>query len=68
MELQNSEAALAGAPLSEEVMVTVLMEGVQVGIVRTELFRRQPRTFNEAAHIALLEDHCMIWPNAMWGQ
>ena len=59
MELQNLEAAMAGAPLSEEVKVTVFMDGVRVGPVRTELFRRQATTFNEAVHIALLEDHCM---------
>ena len=38
MELQNLEAAMEGAPLSEEVNVTVLMDGVWVGPVRTELF------------------------------
>lgn len=58
MELQNLEAAMAGAPLSEEVKVTVFMDGVRVGPVRTELFRRQATTFNEAVRIALLEDHC----------
>ena len=35
------------------------MDGVRVVHVRTELFRRQPTTFIEAVHIALLEDHCM---------
>uniref|UniRef100_M4C4R1 CCHC-type domain-containing protein n=1 Tax=Hyaloperonospora arabidopsidis (strain Emoy2) TaxID=559515 RepID=M4C4R1_HYAAE len=59
MELQNLEAAMAGAPLSEEVKVTVFMGGVRVGPVRTELIRRQATTFNKAVHIALLEDHCM---------
>ena len=59
MELQNLEAAMAGAPLSEEVKVTVFMYGVRVGPVRTELFCRQATTFNEAVHISLLEDHCM---------
>ena len=59
MELQNLEAAMAGAPLSEDVKVTVFMDGVRPGPVRTELFRRQPKTFNEAVHLALLEDHCV---------
>ncbi|KAE9164499.1 hypothetical protein PF004_g29805 [Phytophthora fragariae] len=49
MELQNFEAAMAGAPLSEDVKVTVFMDGVRTGPVRTELFWRQPKTFNEAA-------------------
>ncbi|KAE9180360.1 hypothetical protein PF004_g24859 [Phytophthora fragariae] len=59
MELHNLEAAMAGAPLSEDVKVTVFMDGVRTGPVRTELFRRQPKTFNEAVHIAVLEDHCV---------
>jgi hypothetical protein len=37
----------------------VFMVGVRTGPVRTELFRRQPMTFNDAVHFALLEDHCM---------
>ncbi|KAE9265508.1 hypothetical protein PF008_g31842 [Phytophthora fragariae] len=59
MELHNLEDAMAGAPLSEDVKVTVFMDGVRTGPVRTELFRRQPKTFNEAVHIAMLEDHCV---------
>ncbi|GMF34544.1 unnamed protein product [Phytophthora fragariaefolia] len=59
MELHNLEAAMAGAPLSEDVKVTVFMDGVCTGPVRTELFQRQPKTFNEAVHIAMLEDHCV---------
>ncbi|KAE9029946.1 hypothetical protein PR003_g28433 [Phytophthora rubi] len=59
MELHNVEAAMAGAPLSEDVKVTVFMDGVRTGPVRTEFFRRQPKTFNEAVHIAMLEDHCV---------
>ncbi|GMF47927.1 unnamed protein product [Phytophthora fragariaefolia] len=57
MELHNLEAAMAGAPLSEDVKVTVFMDGVRTGPVRIELFRRQPNTFNEAVQIAMLEDH-----------
>ncbi|KAE9296772.1 hypothetical protein PR003_g23673 [Phytophthora rubi] len=59
MEHHNLEAAMAGAPLSEHVKVTVFMDGVRTGPVPTELFRRQPNTFNEAVHIAMLEDHCV---------
>ncbi|KAE9015813.1 hypothetical protein PR003_g7922 [Phytophthora rubi] len=59
MELHDLEAAMAGAPLSEDVKVTVFMNGVRTGPVRTELFRRQPKTINEAVHIAMLEDHCV---------
>ncbi|GMF27127.1 unnamed protein product [Phytophthora fragariaefolia] len=58
MELHNLEAAMAGAPLSEDVKVSVFVDGVRTGPVRSELFRRQPKTFNEAVHIAMLEDHC----------
>ncbi|KAE9024234.1 hypothetical protein PF011_g3601 [Phytophthora fragariae] len=59
MELHNLEVAMAGAPLSEDVKVTVFMDGVRTGPVRTELFRRQPKPFNEAVRIAMLEDHCV---------
>ncbi|GMF30597.1 unnamed protein product [Phytophthora fragariaefolia] len=59
VELHNLEAAMAGAPLSEDVMVTIFMDGVRMGPVRTELFRRQSKTFNEAVHIAMLGDHCV---------
>ncbi|KAE9045890.1 hypothetical protein PR003_g687 [Phytophthora rubi] len=38
---------MAGAPFSEDVKVMVFMDGVHTGPVRTELFRRQPKTFNE---------------------
>ncbi|KAE9261944.1 hypothetical protein PR003_g33735, partial [Phytophthora rubi] len=55
IELHNLEAAMAGAPLSEDVKVTVFMDGVRTGPVRTELFRCQPKTFNEAVHIDMLE-------------
>ncbi|GMF35674.1 unnamed protein product [Phytophthora fragariaefolia] len=55
----TAKPPLAGAPLSEDVKVTVFMDGVRTGPVRTELFRRQPNTFNEAVHIAMLEDHCV---------
>ncbi|KAE8914217.1 hypothetical protein PF010_g6792 [Phytophthora fragariae] len=50
---------MAGAPLSEDVKVTVFMDGVRTGPVQTQLFRRHPKTFNEAVHIAMLEDHCV---------
>ncbi|KAE8909639.1 hypothetical protein PF005_g12719 [Phytophthora fragariae] len=56
MELHNLEAAMAGAPLSEDVKVTGFMVGVRTGPVRTELFRRQPKTLNESVQIAMLED------------
>ncbi|GMF51306.1 unnamed protein product [Phytophthora fragariaefolia] len=59
MELHNLEAAMTGALLSEDVNVTVFMDGGRTGPVRTELFRHQLKTFNEAVHIAMLEDHCV---------
>ncbi|KAE8909457.1 hypothetical protein PF005_g10252 [Phytophthora fragariae] len=59
MELHNLDSAMAGAPLSEDVKVTVFVDGVRMGPVPTELFRRQPKTSNEAVHIAMLEDHCV---------
>ncbi|KAE9045935.1 hypothetical protein PR002_g1945 [Phytophthora rubi] len=59
MKLHNLEAAMASAPLSDDVKVTVFMDGFRTGPIRTELFRRQPKTFDEAVHIAMLEDHCV---------
>ncbi|GMF53543.1 unnamed protein product [Phytophthora fragariaefolia] len=59
MALQNLEEAMASSPLSEDVKVTVFMDRVRPGPVRTELFRRQPKTFNEAVYIDMLEDHCV---------
>ncbi|GMF25311.1 unnamed protein product [Phytophthora fragariaefolia] len=59
IELHNLDATMAGASLSEDVKVTVFMDGVRTGPVRRELFRRQPKTFDEAVHIAMLEDHCV---------
>uniref|UniRef100_H3GHX2 CCHC-type domain-containing protein n=1 Tax=Phytophthora ramorum TaxID=164328 RepID=H3GHX2_PHYRM len=59
MELQNLEAAMAGAPLSEDVKVTVFMDGVRPGPVQPELFRIQPKTFNDAVHITIQEDRCV---------
>nr|KAE8917254.1 hypothetical protein PF009_g32424 [Phytophthora fragariae] len=49
MDLHNPEAAMAGAPLSEDVKLTVFTDGVRTGPVRTDLFRRQPKTFNASA-------------------
>jgi hypothetical protein len=59
LELQNREAAMAGAPLSKDVKVTVFMDRVRTGPVHTELFHRQSNIFNDAVHLALLEDHCV---------
>lgn len=45
------------ASMDEMTKVTVLMEGLNIGPVRTQLFRINPPTFAEACQIALEEDN-----------
>ena len=40
-------------PLPEAVRVTIFMEGLRTGVARTEVFRVQPTSFEEAVDIAL---------------
>lgn len=54
--LRQLSAAVLGDPLSETTKITVLREGLALGPVRTELFRTDPSTFEEACRIVLKED------------
>ena len=40
-------------PLPEAVQVTIFMEGLRIGISRTEIFRVYPVTFEETVDVAL---------------
>lgn len=51
--LRTLIAAMQLAPLPEEVLVTIFMEGLRTGVARTEVFRVHPPTFEEAVDIAL---------------
>ena len=51
-ELRTLIAAMQQDPLAEEVRVTIFMEGLRTGVTRTEVFRVQPSTFEEAVSIA----------------
>ena len=52
-ELRTLLAAMQLDPLSEEVRVTIFMEGLRTGVARTEVFRVHPSSFEEAVEVAL---------------
>ena len=56
-ELRKLSASIAGEDISESIKTTVLMEGMNIGPVRTQLFRVNPVTFEDALKIALEEDN-----------
>ncbi|CAI5704679.1 unnamed protein product [Peronospora farinosa] len=51
-ELRTLIAAMQQDPLAEEIRVTIFMEGLRTGVARTEVFRVQPSTFEEAVSVA----------------
>ena len=56
-ELRYLHACVADtASLPEVTRITVFMNGLNKGPARNELFRKYPKTFNEAVEIALSED------------
>ncbi|KAI9996863.1 hypothetical protein PInf_000126 [Phytophthora infestans] len=50
-------ASLPGNPLPEDVKTTVFMDGLKVGPARTQRFRVQATTIEEAIQIALQEEY-----------
>ncbi|KAI9989078.1 hypothetical protein PInf_022811 [Phytophthora infestans] len=56
-EMRTLVASLAGNPLPEDVKTTVFMDGLMVGPARTQLFRVQATTIEEAIQIALQEEY-----------
>lgn len=56
-EMRTLVASLAGNPLPEDVKTTVFMDGLKVGPARTQLFRVQATTMEEAIRIALQEEY-----------
>jgi hypothetical protein len=57
-ELRLRVASMASDPLPEAVKVTVFMEGLKPGPARTQLFRANPSSLEEAMEIAVQEDYC----------
>ena len=55
-DLRKLAASIIGDPLAESTKITVFIEGLRTGPVRTQLFRDSPTTFEEAVEIALAED------------
>uniref|UniRef100_A0AAV1T3J5 Retrotransposon gag domain-containing protein n=1 Tax=Peronospora matthiolae TaxID=2874970 RepID=A0AAV1T3J5_9STRA len=56
-ELRTLMAAMQSDALPEAVHVTIFTEGLSSGIVRTEVFRVHPSTFEKAVGIALSAEH-----------
>lgn len=55
-ELRQIAACITQNPLTEDVKVTVFSQGLKQGPARLEVFRRMPRTFEEAVNIAMGEE------------
>ncbi|KAG3004693.1 hypothetical protein PC121_g17362 [Phytophthora cactorum] len=56
-EMRALTASLGGNPLHEHIKVTVFMDGLRVGPARTQLFRVQASTLEEAIQVALQEEY-----------
>ncbi|POM79245.1 LOW QUALITY PROTEIN: Gag protein [Phytophthora palmivora] len=56
-EIRVLAASLVGNPLPEHIKVTVLVDGLNVGPSRTQLFRVHVNTMEEAIQIALQEEY-----------
>ena len=56
-ELRQLAASIASEDMTEAVKVTTILEGLNVGPARTQLFRADPKSFEEACRIAIEEDN-----------
>ncbi|KAI9990655.1 hypothetical protein PInf_018212 [Phytophthora infestans] len=56
-EMRTLVASPAGNPLPEDVKTTVFMNGLKVGPARTQLFRVQATTMEEAIQIVLQDEY-----------
>lgn len=54
-ELRQLAASITQNPLTEDVKVTVFTQGLRQGPPRLEVFRRMPKSFEEAVQIAMGE-------------
>ncbi|KAG3026162.1 hypothetical protein PC119_g7930 [Phytophthora cactorum] len=55
--MRELTASLVGNPLHEHIKVTVFTDGLRVGPARTQLFRVQASTLEEAIQVALQEEY-----------
>ncbi|KAG3002340.1 hypothetical protein PC120_g19780 [Phytophthora cactorum] len=55
--MRELTASLVGNPLHEHIKVTVFMDGFWVGPARTQLFRVQASTLEEAIQVVLQEEY-----------
>ncbi|KAG3126340.1 hypothetical protein PI124_g22545 [Phytophthora idaei] len=55
--MREFTASLVGNPLHEHIKVTVFMDGLRVGPARTQLFRVQASTLEEAIQAAPQEEY-----------
>ncbi|ETO99594.1 hypothetical protein F441_22990 [Phytophthora nicotianae CJ01A1] len=56
-EMRELTASLVGNPLNKHIKVTVFMDGLRVGPARTQPFRVQSSTLEEAIQVALQEEY-----------
>ncbi|KAG2789817.1 hypothetical protein PC129_g14556 [Phytophthora cactorum] len=56
-EMRELTAPLVGNPLHEHIKVTVFMDGLRVGPARTQLFRVQASTLEEAIQVTVQEEY-----------
>ncbi|KAG3094687.1 hypothetical protein PI124_g17152 [Phytophthora idaei] len=56
-EMRELTAPLVGNPLHEPIKMTMFMDGLRVGPARTQLFRVQASTLEEAIQVALQEEY-----------
>ncbi|ETO58735.1 hypothetical protein F444_22884 [Phytophthora nicotianae P1976] len=65
--MRELTASLVGNPLNEHIKVTVFMNGLRVGPARTQLFRVQSSTLEEAIQVALQEEYSLArTPASAW--
>ncbi|KAG2774274.1 hypothetical protein PC129_g22300 [Phytophthora cactorum] len=55
--MRELTASIVGNPLHEHIKVTVFMDGLRVGLARTQLFRVQASTLEEAIQVDLQEEY-----------
>ncbi|OWZ18625.1 LOW QUALITY PROTEIN: Retroelement [Phytophthora megakarya] len=68
-EMRVLAASLVGNPLPEHIKVTVFMDGLSLSPIRTQLFRVQASTMEEAIQVALQEEYSHIQartPTSAW--
>ncbi|KAG6612888.1 Gag protein [Phytophthora cinnamomi] len=65
-ELRALIAGMVAQPLPESVTVTVFMDGLRTGVVRTEVFRNHPTTFEEAMAVALNTEYNFKSARMVW--